>query len=296
MHLCVTGANSSVGQNLLLHLSRNPEAQVIAGVRSQQAQNALPKADNITAVTLAYDEEESLLQAMQNVDCVIHLAGILIESKHSNYASANVAATAAVVNAAKKQGVEHIIFISVIGADPQAGNAYFRSKGTAENIVTASGITGTVLRTPILLGPGTAGATSLKEAAKGPQTNVLGGGQYTMQPLDTDDLSTALVKLALTPATETRTLELAGPEPIRYCDLIKRMAGIMGREVEIGTVPLWLAKLGAALTSTLRGGGITPTVIDVITSDECINHNAFEEIGLELTSIEDTLNKIHTSE
>ena len=292
MKLCVTGANSSVGQNLLRHLSRNHEVEVIAGIRSRQAMAVLPTADNITAITLAYDNHESLLKAMQGADCVIHLAGILIESKASNYASANVAATSAVVRAAKIQNVRHFIFISVIGANPQAGNAYFRSKGIAEEMVTSSGLTGTVLRTPILLGPGTAGAHSLLQSAKGPRTKVLNGGHYTMRPLDTDDLSTAVIKLALNPVTGTRTLELVGPEPVKYCDLIKRLARLMGHDVEVGTVPVWLAKLGSAVTSTLKGGGITPTVIDVITSDEKVDCNADKEIGIELTPLEDTMKKI----
>ncbi|MCG8413009.1 MAG: NAD(P)H-binding protein [Pseudomonadales bacterium] len=296
MKLCITGANSSVGQNLLSHLIQQSDVQITAGVRSERAFGDLPQADNITPTTISYDDDSSLQAAMQGANCVIHLAGILIETKHSNYASANVAATAAVVNAAKAQGVEHIIFISVIGASPQARNAYFRSKGSAEDIVTASGIASTVLRTPILLGPGTAGASSLLGAAKGPTTKVLGGGLYTMRPLDTDDLSAALVKLSLANASGTRTLELVGPEPIKYCDLIKRTAKLMGSEVEVGVVPVWVAKLGSAITSTLKGGGITPTVIDVITSDETVARNADQELGIELTSIDGTLNKILESE
>ncbi len=296
MKLCITGANSSVGQNLLNHLSQNNDVQITAGVRSERAFGDLPKADNITPITITYDDEASLQTAMQGADCVIHLAGILIETKHSNYASANVAATAAVVSAAKAQAVQHIIFISVIGASPRAKNAYFRSKGSAEEIVTKSGIASTVLRTPILLGPGTAGASSLVGAAKGPTSKVLGGGLYTMRPLDTDDLSAALLKLSLNSAKETRTLELVGPEPIKYRDLIKRTAKLMGSEVEVGVVPVWVAKLGSAITSTLKGGGITPTVIDVITSDEAVDRNADQELGIELTPIDGTLNKILKSE
>ncbi len=233
---------------------------------------------------------------MQGVDCVIHLAGILIENKHSNYASANVAATVAVVNAAKIQSVKHIIFISVVGARPDSKNAYFRSKGFAEELIKGSGIAGTILRTPILMGPGTAGGSSLLNAAKGPTARILGGGTYTMRPLDTDDLSAALVKLSLSEAAETRTLELVGPEPIQYRDLIKKTARMMNKEVEIGSLPLWIAKLGSAVTSTLKEGGITPTVIDVITTDEKVDENAHTAIGIKLTSLENTIIKIINGE
>lgn len=296
MKLCITGANSSVGQNLLSHLSQHSDVSIQACVRSERAFADLPSAANITPATISYDDAASLQSAMEGVDCVIHLAGILIENKHSNYASANVAATAAVVDAAKAQSAKHIIFISVVGASPESRNAYFRSKGSAEEIVKASGVPSTVLRTPILMGPGTAGGNSLLNAANNPQTKVLGGGTYTMRPLDTDDLSAALVKLSLAEANTTRTLELVGPEPIQYCDLIKKTAKLMDNDVEVGSVPVWIAKLGSAVTSTLKGGGITPTVIDVITIDEKVEQNADKEIGIELTSLEQTLTKIINGE
>lgn len=296
MKISITGANSSVGQNLLTHLIQHSDVELIAGVRSERAFSTLPQSPQIKPTIISYDDDASLQQAMTGADCVIHLAGILIETKHSNYASANVAATAAVARAAAQQGVKHLIFISVVGASPRSNNAYFRSKGSGEELALGSGVTATVLRTPILLGPGTAGSSSLLGAAQGPETKVLGGGTYTMRPLDTDDLSAALVKLSMEPAQESRTLELVGPEPVRYCDLIQRTAAKLGNEVQVGTVPVWIAKLGAAVTSTLKGGGITPTVIDVITSDEVVSENADTEIGIQLTPLDQTIERIIGSE
>ena len=86
--------------------------------------------------------------------------------------------------------------------------------------------------------------------------------------------------------------ELAGPEPVAYRDLIQRAAAMMGREVTLGAVPIWIAKLGAAVRSSLSGGGITPTVIDVITANEHVAHNADVDLGITLTPLAETLTKI----
>ena len=296
MKISITGANSSVGVNLLSHLSQLEGMEVVAGVRSKSAFDSLPQSPSITPTTISYDDATSLEKALAGTDCVIHLAGILIESKHSNYASANVAATAAVVDAAKAMGVKHIIFISVVGASADSSNAYFRSKGAAEQLVLNSGVAGTVVRTPILMGPGTAGASSLIGAASSGKAKVLGGGNYAMRPLDTDDLSQALIKLATEEAEGGQVYELVGPEAIPYKDLIKKTAGLLGKEVEVGSVPVLVAKLGAAITSTLKGGGITPTVIDVITMNEEVSQNADTQIGITLTPLQDTLTKILNNE
>ena len=296
MKISITGANSSVGINLLGHLSEIEGMEVIAGVRSKSAFASLPQSPAVTPTTISYDDSASLEQALAGTDCVIHLAGILIENKHSNYASANVAATAAVVEAAKAMSVKHIIFISVVGASASSSNAYFRSKGAAEELVLNSGLAGTVVRTPILMGPGTAGASSLIGTASSGQAKVLGGGDYSMRPLDTDDLSSALIKLAAKEAEGSQVFELVGPEAIAYKDLIKKTAGLMGKEVEVGSVPVLFAKIGAAIGSTIKGGGITPTVIDVITMNEVVSQNADSQIGISLTPLQDTLTKILNNE
>ena len=291
MKIAVTGANSSVGQNLLARLSSEPDMDIIAGVRSQKAFSSLPDSPNIHPRTIAYDDGAGLAQALEGADCVVHLAGILIESKHSNYASANVAATAAVVKAAQQAGVDHFIFISVIGAGADSRNAYFRSKGSAEQLVADSGLAASIIRTPILLGPGTAGADSLRAAASRPRTKVLGGGYYSQRPLDIDDLNEAILHICQTRPEGVSIHELVGPEPILYRDLIKRAAAMLGADVEVGKVPVWVAKFGAAVTSTLKGGGITPTVIDVITMNEEVASNADASLGITLTPLQQTLEK-----
>jgi hypothetical protein len=60
----------------------------------------------------------------------------------------------------------------------------------------------------------------------------------------------------------------------------------------VGTIPLWIAKLGAAVNSRLKGGGITPTVIDVITASEVVEKNADAELRISLTPLSTTLEKI----
>ncbi len=290
--IAVTGANSSVGQNLLEKLKASADVQVVAGVRNEKAFASVPTADSITPQIIAYDNAESLETAMAGADCVVHLAGILIESKHSNYASANVAATAAVVEAAQKSGVKHLIFISVVGASTESKNAYFRSKGSAEKLIADSGIAASILRTPILLGPGAAGANAIVGMAGAGQCKVLGGGYYCMRPLDIDDLSAAIIKLTENPPSGVDTHELVGPESTPYRDIIAKTAELMGKTVEVGKVPVLIAKIGAAISSTLKGGGMTPTVIDVITMDEVVETNADAAIGITLTSLEDTLKKI----
>ena len=144
MKIAVTGANSSVGRNLLAHVAENSDISVLAVVRSESAAASLPASPQITARIISYDDVGELAETLEGASCIVHLAGILIENRASTYASANVAATAAVVQASQKAGVQYIVFISVLGASLDSPNRFFRSKGEAENAVADSGISAEV--------------------------------------------------------------------------------------------------------------------------------------------------------
>ena len=294
MRIAVTGANSSVGQNLLARASENGDVSVVAVVRSQRAAASLPRSPQITPHIVSYDDVGQLAEIMDGAACIVHLAGILIESRTSTYESGNVAATASVVEASNKADIGHIVLISVLGASTDSPNRFLKSKGEAERLVSESGIPSTIIRTPILLGPGTAGAAALVGTAARVKAKLLGGGHHVLCPLDIDDLSLAILQVCRTQPEVTSVHELVGPESITYRALVARVAEMMEYPLTIGTIPLWIAKLGAAVTSRLKGGGISPDVIDVITSSEVVQKNADAELGIRLTPLSRTLETILT--
>jgi uncharacterized protein YbjT (DUF2867 family) len=292
MNIAVTGANSSVGNILLRHLAGHTDIHVVACVRSARAAAALPASPRISPRIIDYDDREALAAAL-TAACVVHLAGILIESATSGYQAANVDATLVVVNACKAAGVPHLVLVSVLGANPDSPNRYLRSKALAERIVAESNLSAaTIIRTPILLGPGTAGARAIVDAASQGTATLLGGGRHTIRPLDVDDLSRAIVRCCRAPRAGVAVYELVGPEAVTYRDVVVRTAALMGRDVSIRTMPVWLAKLGAAVAGLKRQGGMTPTVVEVITSNEAVEKNADVELGITLSPLSATLEKL----
>lgn len=294
MKIAISGANSRVGQTFIDHVLKNSEHSLIAGVRSESALQSLPESERVQAALISYNDVDTLAQTLAGAQCLVHLAGVLMEGKNSTYKSANVDATAAVALAAAKAGVQHIVFISVVGANAQSPNAYFKSKADAEQIVASAPLSSTIIRTPILLGPGAAGAEAIKWVSSKPKANLLGGGRYTMRPLDIDDLCVAMLNACNAQESGSATHELVGPTPTQYCDIIKMAAEMQGKTVKIGTVPIAIAKFAARLRGLFKPGGMSSTVIDVITMDEVVEHNGDQALGVRLTSLQTTLEKFIT--
>tara|TARA_B100001123_G_scaffold437129_2_gene568729 strand:- start:9834 stop:10736 length:903 start_codon:yes stop_codon:yes gene_type:complete len=292
MNIAITGANSSVGRSLLRHITDQQEIHANAGVRTQQALAGLPSSPHITPCLVNYNDTSGLSSLLTNAGCVVHLAGILLESSTSTYQRANIDTTQTVVEACRQARVDHLIFISVLGADPHSSNRYFQSKGQAEQAVKDSGISATIIRTPILLGPGTAGARSLLHVASRPSVKLLGGGHYSMHPLDVDDLSQAILNCARAQQPGVALHDLAGPQSITYRALVAEVSHRLGQKISIGSIPIWAGKLGAALQNLIRRQGMTPTVIEVITTNEVVRQNAAADLGVSLTPLSSTLDDL----
>ena len=122
MKIAITGANSSVGLNLLKHIVSSTDINVIAGVRSERAMKSLPSSPQVDPRIISYQDPAQLAAALEGADCIVHLAGILIEDKNTSYKSANVDATEAVVKAAQQLNTKHLVFISVVGASADSAN------------------------------------------------------------------------------------------------------------------------------------------------------------------------------
>jgi uncharacterized protein YbjT (DUF2867 family) len=290
--VAITGANSAVGKALLARVAAEETLRAVAVVRRPEARDGLPRSPRISSRVVGYDQPERLTDTLSGAGCVVHLAGILIESPTTDYRTANVDATRSLVTAARAAAVPHVVFVSSLGADPRSRNSYFRSKGEAEHLIADCGIDATIIRTPLLLGPDTAGGRSLRRTASRNAVRVLGGGAHRLRPLDVDDLCRAILGCCDQPPAGVRTCDLVGPETLTYRELLERTARCLGRELAVRSTPVWLARLAAGLTGLVRTGGLTPAVIDVITSDETVDRNADGDLGVRLTPLSETLAKL----
>ena len=294
MRIAITGANSSVGKALITRVLTQAVdgLEIRAGVRTRQAAAALPTNPAVMPTVIDYADLDSLGSLLEGVNSLVHLAGILIENKDSTYQTANVRVTQMVMEACQASSVDHIVLISALGANAASSNEYYRSKGLAEEIVSHSGIAATIIRTPILLGSGTAGGKALVGMAERRSVKVLGGGQHSLRPLDVDDLSEAVMNCCRMSPGQASVYELVGPQSVTQRELLTAIGRRMGHNVVVGSVPVSLAKFGATLAGWFRRGGMTSTVIDVITANETVHRNADLELGVTLTPLSSTLEKL----
>lgn len=294
MKVVITGANSAVGQAILRRAAREgvPSNKFVAAVRSERAAEEIQKrtgtADRVARIS--YDDPRSLDAAFEGAGAVIHLAGLLVERRDSRYEQANVESTRSAAEAAKRSGAGKFVLVSATGADEASSNRYYRTKGQAEAIVRNSGLCYTVLRAPLLLGRGTAGAAALSRHVSGPEAKLIGGGRNLQQPLHVDDLARA-AKAAIEPSIGLDlTLDVVGPVSLPERELVECAARLAGREVKIGSISKRMLSLVLAVRQILGNVGFSRDALEVVTADTRLDPKpAAKELGIELTGIEDMI-------
>ena len=112
-------------------------------------------------------------------------------------------------------GVGHHVALSVVGTDRMLASGYFRAKMAQENLIKAAKIPYTILRATQFFEfvGGIAQAATDGETVRLPPA--------MMQPIVSDDVAAALADVAVDQPLNG-TVELAGPEPIRMDELIRR--------------------------------------------------------------------------
>lgn len=291
--IAVTGANSALGRVLLQRAVARADVEIVALVRSERAEAELPalSRDRLRTARVDFRDAAGLRKACAGAVGLIHLAGILIESRKTSYGEANVETTRAAIAAARESNVPKLVLVSAIGADARSANPYWRSKGEAESLVRESGIDYTIVRCPLLLGCDGAGDRALAREVAAKIVPLPGGGANLEQPLDARDLSDGLLNAALSrDCARSLVLDAVGPESLPLRELVKRGARLRKTYPIILPVPIELLRAVLALRTRLFGPGFSPEVIEVMLADTKLDPvPAATALGIALRPLDETL-------
>ena len=147
MIVALTGATGFVGQAVLDAAEARGLAVRALTRRAQTAREGVAWVEGSLAVPA------SLAALVRGAEAVVHVAGLTSAPDPAAFAAANVAGTAAVIEAMKDSRVKRLVFVSSLAAREPGLSAYGASKAEAEQLVEASGLDWTIVRPPGVYGP-----------------------------------------------------------------------------------------------------------------------------------------------
>ena len=228
MRVAITGGTGFVGRNLAERL----DDAVVVSRRSGV---------DITDV-------EALARSFEGCDAVAHCAGINREIGDQTFRRVHVDGTRAVVEAARRAGVKRIVLVSFLRARPDCGSGYHESKWQAEEIVRASGIPHTILKSGMIYGPGDHMVDHVTKAVRTlPFFWTVGYRERTARPVPVEDAVDVLVA-ALEGRIAEPTIAVLGVDEVTLGEAIRRIARVAGRRPAYIPVPTWMVRVLAQVT------------------------------------------------
>jgi len=234
----------------------------------------------------------SVDRAVEGADAVVNLVAVLAESGRQRFDALHVFGARAVAEATRKAGIERLVHVSAIGADPQSPSAYGRSKAGGEKAVFETLPQSTVMRPSIVFGPEDHFFNRFAEMARfSPVLPLVGGGESKFQPVFVGDVATAIADAVEGKAKPATIYELGGPEQKSFRECMELMLAEIDRKRLLLPLPWPVASAAASVLQYLPGKLLTPDQVAMLKSDNVVSEAAeregrtLEGLGIDATSL-----------
>lgn len=295
MEVFLTGATGFVGKHVAARLIadghevkcvvRRPDSPGADYLRSIGAE--LARGDILDA--------DSLAEAARGADAVIHLVAVIFESRGATFEDVHIRGTMNTLAAASVAGASRFVYMSALGAGPDAVSAYLRSKWECEEAVRESGLGYTIFRPSIIYGTGGEFIHMMVSQVKLlPVIPVVGNGRYRMQPVSVLDVAACISSCLENSRTMNQAYELGGPEPLTYNEMIDCLCRVLGKRRLKFHVPLPLMRVVASVAERMQSKPlITSDQIRMLLVDNvCDISRVRADFGLDPAGFEDGLKEM----
>lgn len=239
-------------------------------------------------------DRESVARAVEGCEAVVHLVAIRT-GRREQFERIMVEGTRGLVAAAKEAGVRRFLLMSALGTDERTMGLtpYFWAKWTQERDVAGGGFAHTVFRPSFIFGrEGGVLPIFARQVRWSPVVPVL-FPERRLQPIWVEDVAAVFAKALETPASESRTFELGGPDTVAWSELYERIAAHLGKRRLFASMPPGVVRAGASVVGGLPRAPITPDDVKALehTDQTCDIAPAVETFGIRPISLDEQLRR-----
>lgn len=243
----VLGGTGFVGRQVCEQLARLGW-QITVPTRRAAHAASVQSLPGLTVIEASVHNESDLARLMPGHDAVVNLVAVLHGSE-DRFEQVHVDLPAKIAHAMKKAGVQRLVHVSALGADPQGPSMYQRSKARGETVLHSAGLQLTVLRPSVIFGAEDKFLNLFADLQAVLPFMPLAGSGTRFAPVWVGDVARAVVACLQKPATIGQTCELCGPDVMTLGELVRRAgqwAGVNhGHGRPVFGLPMWMGWLQA---------------------------------------------------
>jgi NADH dehydrogenase len=282
----VFGGSGFIGRNVVQALARRGYRVRVACRRPDLALHVVPLGNvgQVVPIQANVRVPWSVERAVKGADHVVNLVGIGYESGRQRFAAVHDEGARAVAEAARSEGAG-LTQISALGADPESGSVYARTKAAGERAALETVKNAVVFRPSVVFGPEEGFFRRFALMARfSPFLPLIGGGHTRFQPVYVGDVAEAIARSVDGQLQGGRIYELGGPEVLTFRQCMEKMLAIVERRRWLVPIPWWAARLLGSVLGLLPRPMLTRDQVVQLASDNVVSERAEAE-GRTLTGI-----------
>lgn len=286
--IAVTGGTGFIGTAVCRAL--NARGHMVTAVsRTRRPRPVIETGGKIQFRSASILDPAALDAAVKGAGTVVHLVGIIFETKRETFEKVHVEGTRAVLDAARRAGAKRFLHMSALGVRRDAPTRYWRTKAEAEDLVRASGLDWTIFRPAVVFGEGDDFVNRFAAMARMlPVMPVIGSGKTRLQPIWVEDVAAAFARAADDPATIGRSYDLGGPQAFTVMEILDVVMRATGRKRPKLHIPTLVMMFQAGLLERiLQRPPVTREQIRMLREDGvCSTEGLAEALGLRMLPFE----------
>jgi NADH dehydrogenase len=232
--------------------------------------------------------EATVHRAVEGAELVVNCVGILAEAGGNTFQATQADGAKLIATQSAACGVNRLVHVSAIGADPDSPSRYGSSKGHAEQAVRAAFPAATILRPSLVFGPEDAFFNRFGAMARLSPIMPVIAGETKMQPVYVGDVADAVIAGLTDTATIGKLYELGGPEVWTFREILTLILKMTNRRRPLVEIPMSVARLQASVMQHLPGQPLTPDQLLMLTKDNVVSPGALglSDLGIVPTPVE----------
>lgn len=217
---------------------------------------------------------DAIAQQLEGIDTVIHLASSVRYGRARRLNNTDIDGTRNLIEAGRVAGINHIVYISQIGADSNSLYPVMRAKGIIEEMLLKCGIPVTIIRSATLYGRDDRFLTPIISLAfwNWPFVWLPGGGRSVLQPLWVEDLVRIIIEVSDTldlKGYRGQIYTAAGEERFHYEELVRLVLETSNLNRQLLPINMtWVRLATRALFGWRRNPPITLFFLDRLNKPE----------------------------
>ena len=182
-------------------------------------------------------DRASLEAALEDVGTVVTTANSAMRGGTDNPQSVDLEGTRSLIEASRDAGVEHFVFVSLLGAAPDHPAPFMQAKGQSEASLRESGMGYTILAPTAFMEVWPAMVVGMP-ALQGQTVTLVGEGRRRHSFVSNRNVAAFAVNAVDRPAARNRHLAIGGPEALTWREVVATYERVLERSVPVEFVAM----------------------------------------------------------